>query len=232
VINQLIKPTIKKKRTAFLTKGGLYLQNEESWIVPKIVMNSLANVGCPIRKVTWLLDWLTNNPDKIDELAEILRQLDDLGKLLFSRSLIYRHPQGKTKDPMECAARALKNRKAAWHMNDIREYYKTHRQKTITLSNGIQCNIKTFCLQKGFPRWYALFNCAGTKLECELVISQLVFLEDNAVRNARTLKRIQPLSIQYLKDGEWHFLHDCRSRHVAMAAIAENLPFEIAALVT
>jgi len=208
------------------------MQNEESWIVPKIVINGLASINCPIRKVTWLFDWLTNNPNKIDGLAEILRQLDDLGKLLFFRSLIYRHPQGKTKDPMECATRALKNRKAAWHMNDICEYYKTHKQKTITLSNGIQCNIKTLCPQGCLPRGYALFNCAGTKLKCELLISQLVFLEDRAVRNARMLKRIQPLSIQYLKDGKWHFLHGRSTCHVAMAAIAENVPFEIATLIT
>jgi hypothetical protein len=63
-------------------------------------------------------------------------------------------------------------------------------------------------------------------------VGQLVFLEDKAVRNAKLLKRIQPLSIQYLKNGEWQFLRDRDSCRMAMAAIAENVPFEIAALVT
>jgi hypothetical protein len=205
------------------------MQNEESWVIPEVVIYDLTRAKCSIRKMTWFFDWLTNNQDKVDALVEILRQLDDPGKLLFFRSIVYRHPQGKAKDPLNCAARALASRKVTWHTRDVRKYYQTHWQKTITLSNGVQCDITTKLNQ---TRWYAQFKCAGTVLKCELNINQLVFIEDNAPQNARMLKRIKPLSIQYLKDGGWHFLRDCSSCYLAMASIAENVPFEIAVLVT
>jgi hypothetical protein len=205
-------------------------QNWENWIVPKTVMEYLAAAHCPLKRLTWLFDWTTKNPDKTVELTETLRQLDDEGKKLFFRALTYRHPQGKTKDPLKCATRILKGRRLEWHMKDVRRYYRAHKQKTLLLSNGLECKITATTVYFR-PVWYALFSCAETQLKCELHLKQLVFLEDNAARSAKTLKHLRPLNIRYLKDGKWQFLVDDRY-YAAITAIAENVPLEIATLLS
>jgi hypothetical protein len=201
-------------------------QQRENFTVPRALIDGLASANHQLEKVKWIFDWLADNPSKTEELVDILRQLDEEGLKIFSRALTYRHPQGKTKNPVECAARILKYRLFDQRMENVLRYFKTHRKKEITLANGTACTIT----HAPWHKWFARFNCSGTQIRCEMYLAQLVTLED-ATQNSGALKRIKPLSISYMKSGKWRPLPDHIHR-VAMRAIIEKLPFEIAALLT
>lgn len=186
----------------------------------------LTATDIPINRLGWVFNWLAKNPDKTEELAGILRQLDETGINRFSHALSFRHPQGKQKDPIVCATRTLERRKIENRIVKLHELFQKGKQKRLILANGLKCILKSdgkrYC-------WFATFNYAKTQVRLDLELGQIISLEDNATKNVGVLKRIKPQRIQYLKDGQWNDLEK-RCYRAAMTAIAEKTPIEIAAL--
>ena len=202
------------------------LQNKENIIVPKVLIDGLTATDIPIYRLGWVFNWLAKNPDKTEELAEILRRLDKTGINRFSHVLSLRHPQGKPKDPIVCATRTLERRKIENRIVKLHELFQKGKQKKLILANGLKCILKSdgerYC-------WFAMFNYAKTQVRLDLGLRQIISLEDSATKNVGILKRINPQRIQYLKDRKWNDL-DKRCYRAAMIAIAEKTPIEIAAL--
>ena len=191
----------------------------------RALIESLASTDHQLKKMAWVFGWAADNPAQTGGLVKILRQLDRKGREMFGRALTYRHPQRKTKNPVTCATRILKERTVSLRIEHFCSYYKKHRRKKVTLANGVPCTIATLTRH----RWFAVFNCDGARIRCIVYPSQLITLEDNVVKNASALKRLQPLRMDYNEGKKWHPLPSHLHR-AALAAIAEKTPLEIAAL--
>jgi len=174
--------------------------------------------------------WLGQNPDKLDELKSLVRQLDREGLQLLGRTLLY-HRREDPQDLIRYVRNTLRRRTLFKGMEDIQKHFREHATLDITMANGLKCTVRKRS-PAGYFDWSIQVRCVnGQSIRINWLYLDQIFRFKNAANNINSFKQLQPKVIEYRSGKKWVPL-DERTYPTVLKTVADNLPLEIALILS